>query len=57
MLEDDGKAFTGGEDGWEVEVDAALFFGECAEWVGVEFLEGFLGSGYEVVCEFEGVFH
>lgn len=35
MLEDDGKAFTGGEDGWEVEVDAALFFGECAEWVGV----------------------
>ena len=37
-----------------VEVDAALFFGECAEWVGVEFLEGFLGSGYEVVCEFEG---
>ena len=57
MLEGYGEAFTGGEDGWEVKVDAALFFGERAEWVGVEFLEGFLGSGYEVVCEFSGVFH
>ena len=57
MLEGDGETFADSEDGWEVKVDAALFFGECAEWVGVEFLEGFLGSGYEVVCEFEGVFH
>ena len=57
MLEGDGEAFTGGEDGWEGEGDAALFFGECAEWGGVEFLEGFLGSGYEVVGELEGVFH
>lgn len=57
MQEGCGESFACGEDGREVEVYAALFFCEGSEWVGVEFLEGFLGSGYEVVCEFDGVFH
>lgn len=52
MLEGDGKAFTGGEDGWEVEVDAALFFGECAEWVGVESVYDDGYSGEELGPDF-----
>ena len=58
MLEDDGKAFTGGEDGCEVEVDAALFFGECAEWVGLSAAvsEDFEDEAYDGCLSVYGLF-
>ena len=54
MLEGDGKAFTGGEDGWEVGLSAAVSedfedeaYDGCLSVYGL--LDGFFGA---VLCGF-----